>query len=121
MTTDQTTYRLASLPVEDPGQPYAAPALPATEVSWRFSGYAFHLNEDGLHLRVDRTLEQPEVLELIERYQRIHGQIVATRQVDAPRPPSPDEIKAMGYVDALRRSSKVALDAVTAALSEGNL
>ncbi len=86
------------------------------QMTWKHDGYTFVLDEDGLHLRIDRRgFEQCEVLALIEGYQSIRGRV--EEGFYAPTPPTPQEIREMGYGQAERRAKRDVIRTLQAELA----
>lgn len=83
-------------------------------MTWRFDGYEMRLDEDGLslHVRGPRTFEQPEVLELIERFTAISEQ--AADGFAAPTPPTREQAREMWYAAALARGVQQSIKALQA-------
>lgn len=88
------------------------------QMTWRFDGYQFVLDEDGLNLRLNGSrggFEQAEVVQLIERYQAIRE--AAAVGFNAPVPPTREQIRAMGGTYAERRAIEDAIRGLRAQLA----
>lgn len=66
--------------------------LPPAEAIWRFDGYTFRCDEDGISITTHRALEQPEVDVMLDRYLRLRAEVRDTGRLFAPRPPSDEEV-----------------------------
>lgn len=90
-------------------------------MTWHFAGYDIRLDEDGLslHVRGSRGFEQPEVLTLIERFTAIRERVATG--FDAPTPPTPGQVREMGYATAEARGVKQSIKALQALVDTDNI
>ena len=81
-------------------------------------GWTVWVDDDGVHLSAPSRggLEQPDVLRLIALYEAVRDQVAAGR-IPAPKPPTPDEIKAMCSFDQRAYLARRAAEAVSEAIN----
>ena len=89
-------------------------------MTWRRDGYQILLNEDGVMLRIpsNRTFEQGEVRALIDLFNEIAGAVADGDTFDAPRPPTPDEIRAMSHDSREKYAARRAMRAIEAEFTD---
>lgn len=89
-------------------------------MTWGRDGYQILLNEDGvmLHVAGQRTFEQGEVRALIGLFEAIAGAVEHGDAFDAPRPPTPDEIRAMSYDSREKYAARRAMRAIEAEFND---
>ena len=74
------------------------------------------LTEDGSMLRVyrERTFEAPEVAKLIELFSAVSDAAAHGDTFTAPRPPTREELGALGWEDREREAARRARKAIAA-------
>lgn len=89
-------------------------------MTWRRDGYRILLNEDGVMLQVsaNRTFEQAEVRALISLFNAIAGAVEHGDTFDAPRAPTPDEVRAMSDDSREKYAARRAMRAIEAEFTD---